>query len=79
MLQYKSTIKSLRNELAARYSTLNGVLDGRQAVERDRSVGLARGTWTEETLAKSIIISDSELRLAIADFKTILTEINKLK
>ena len=41
--------------------------------------GLAKGNWTQNILDGYLAIDNYRLRLAVADFKTILTEISKLK
>jgi hypothetical protein len=69
----------LSDELIRRYSELQRQLNGRPCTVGDSKHGLARGYWAPDTLSYSRIISDTSLRLAIADFKSILTEIGRLK
>ena len=78
MLVNKKTSKKLVLELNTRYSALLSELEGRQADERDRHDG-AKGRWTQGTLDKSLAVDSYKLRLALADFKTILAEIGRLK
>ena len=72
MLVNKNTSKKLIAELNIRYSNLHVELEGRQADNQD-------GIWTQDTLDRSLAIDNYRLRLAVADFKTIITEIGKLK
>ncbi len=72
MLVNKNTSKKLIAELNIRYSNLHVELEGRQVDNQD-------GIWTQDTLDRSLAIDDYRLRLAVADFKTILAEIGKLK
>ena len=78
MLVNKKTSKKLVLELNTRYSAMLSELEGRQADEKDRHDG-AKGSWTQGTLDKSLVVDSYKLRLAIADFKTILAEIGRLK
>ncbi len=66
-------------ELGDRYYTLSTILKGRPARETDKNHGLKSGKsyYSMESLARSSIIEESKLRLALADFKSILTEIGR--
>ena len=55
-------------------------LEGRQADDRDKHDGVkGRGSWTQGTIDKSLVVDSYRLRLTLADFKTILAEIGRLK
>lgn len=78
MLVNKKTSEKLLEELRIRHANLHEVLAGRQADQRDAHDG-AKGSWTQTTLEKSVAVDSYKLRLAVSDFKTILTEIGRLK
>ena len=79
MLINKKTSEKLLEELNVRHASLYAVLAGRQADERDQ-YDCARGSnWTQNKLEKSVAVDSYKLRLAVADFKTILAEIGRLK
>ena len=78
MILNKNKSKQLLEELNTRHATLHEVLAGRQADERDQRDG-AKGSWTKETLDRCVAVDSYKLRLAVSDFKTILTEIGRLK
>lgn len=79
MIASKVTSNKLVQELSDRYSVLVEVLKGRQAENKDCNHGLKRGCYTEAKLERSVIIDAYKLRLAVADFNTILAEIKRLK
>ena len=78
MLVNKNTSKKLSDELSIRFSNLIIELMGRQADERDQH-DCGKGGWTQGTLDKSLAVDSYKLRLAVADFKTILAEIGRIK
>ncbi len=81
MLIHKDKQKELIKELHIRYNELICALEGEQATEDDRYHGLTNATkrWPPAYLYSSYKIKDSSLRIALADFKTILSEIARLK
>ena len=70
--------EKLLEELRSRHAVLQETLAGRQADQRDMHDG-AKGSWTKETLHRCVAVDSYKLRLAVADFKTILAEIGRLK
>jgi len=68
------------NDLDERYKSLRAILDGRQAEQSDEKHGRKPfETWNQRALENGSIIDTYKLRIAVADFKTILAEIGKLK
>lgn len=79
MLVDKDKHKFLMTELSIRCNNLIHILEGRNATREDSQHGLSRGHWTEGRLANSKVVDRPKLQLAIADFKSILTEIAREK
>lgn len=81
MLVHKNKHKKLMQELHVRYNELILALEGTQATESDKYHGLKNTSrhWPIETLNNTYKIDDTQLRLTLADFKTILIEIGRLK
>jgi hypothetical protein len=74
----KDEHRRLIRELRGRISVLMDCFDGRELSSNREGVS-GRGHWVEPDTKCATKGSDSELRMAVDDFKNILSEIKRLK
>ena len=73
---HKEYHRKLSKELNDRFSVLTNAFEGRELINASEG---ARGTWLRPKDKRATNKSALEIRLAVDDFKTILSEIRKLK
>ena len=69
--------KRLMTELNNRFINLRDLLASRELINNTEEAG-HRKVWRHPENLVALVSSSSEIRLAVADFKSILAEINKL-
>ena len=74
MLIHNSKADELLKEYRSRHSALIAAFAGRECKPSDNTA-----YYSSDTLSRCRIINEMDLRLALADFKTILTEIGRMK
>jgi len=70
--------KQLKDELSVRYDKLRGLLETRPLKSAKEGVG-AKSCWRNPDKMSAIDATETELRMAVADFQTILKEVGRLK
>jgi hypothetical protein len=77
MVLSKTEYRKLKQELDSRIGQLRDLFESREL--KTSSEGAGRGSWKHPETMCSTVGSATDIRIAIADFKTILSEIGRLK
>jgi len=77
MVLSKADYRKLKQDLDSRIGYLHDLFESRELSSNEEGAG--RGAWKYPETMCSTVGSATEIRIAIADFKTILSEIGRLK
>ncbi len=74
----KEEHKRLKRELNDRFRKLSDAFTSRE-IKNSKEGALRKGTWRHPDTMCATIASTGELKLAVSDFRTILTRLHQLK